>query len=287
MTRLAALVLVALLAACEGESAFMAHSLEAADLDAGSDLGAGGASTGSGGASSGTGGHVTGSGGATAGTGGHVTGSGGATAGTGGVTGSGGMSTGTGGRITGTGGMVVPGTGGSGTGGTVVPGTGGSGGTGSGVVLLTVPFTAASTGSFFNTSITSMALDGHIVTFSMCVTAGTANQPLYTFHGFATDSSNGQGTYGPVAPLSSLTTCPTMTPVYLSITATNAVNVVGIQLQSGSATGPFGAATLEIDSISISGDPVPPFQFMSDQQGFVVNSYQVVPNSTVTWQAFP
>jgi hypothetical protein len=159
-------------------------------------------------------------------------------------------------------------------------------------VVLTVPFTAPGTGTFFNCPIaagSSMVLGGHTATFSVCVSTGTANSSLYIFQGYATDSVSGQGTYGPGMPFTTLTTCPAMTPVNVTITNTTvAVTALGLHISSVANDGAaFATAALEVDSISVSGDPVGPYLFTTDAQGFMVAAYQVVPNSTVTWKANP
>ena len=207
----------------------------------------------------------------------------------------GGTSEGTGGDATGTGGAGGSGTGGaggSGTGGTGSPDAGADGGGGSGIVVLSVPFTAPNTGTFFNCPIapgSAMILGGHTATFSVCVSTGTANPSLYLFQAYATDSLSGQGTYGPAAPFVALTICPTMTPVALTITNTTVVvTALGLHISSVATDGAaFGTAALEVDSISVSGDTVGPYLFRSDAQGFMAATFQAVPNSMVTWQANP
>jgi hypothetical protein len=134
-----------------------------------------------------------------------------------------------------------------------------------------------------------MVLGGHTATFSVCVSTGTANPSLYEFQGYATDSISGQGTYGPNVPITALSTCPAMTPFSVAITNTTVVvTALGLHLASvATDSAAFGTAALEVDSISVSGDPVGPYFFTSDAQGFMVSTYQVVPNSTATWQATP
>jgi hypothetical protein len=80
-----------------------------------------------------------------------------------------------------------------------------------------------------------------------------------------------------------------MTPVSLAITNTAvAVNALGLHMSSVATDGgAFGTAALEVDSISVSGDPVGPYLFVMDAQGFMAAAYQAVPNSMVTWQANP
>jgi hypothetical protein len=202
----------------------------------------------------------------------------------------GGTSGGTGGDTT-----AVGGAGGSGTGGAGnfdARADGDDSGPGHGIVIITVPFTAPSTGTFFHCPIpasSAMVLGGHTATFSVCVSTGIANPSLYAFQAYATESLSGQGTYGPGAPITTLTTCPAMTAVSLPITNTTVVvNALGLHLSSVATdtdAAAFGTAALEVDSISVSGDPVGPYLFTSDAQGFMAANFQEVPNSMVTWQA--
>ncbi len=109
------------------------------------------------------------------------------------------------------------------------------------------------------------------------------------FQAYATDSISGSGTYGPGASFTTLTTCPLMAPYSLAITNTTVmVTALGLHISSVATDGAaFDTAALEVDSISVSGDPVGPYLFAASAQGFMAASFQAVPNSTVTWNANP
>jgi hypothetical protein len=169
----------------------------------------GGTTTGTGGATSGgtttgTGGATTGSGGTTTGTGGATTGTGGATTGTGGATtGTGGATTGTGGATTGTGGATggAAGTTGgkAGAGGTTggTAGTGGTGGTGggpgtlppppagTGIQMMTKPFTVMPGQELFKCYHAQIPLDTElpVAEFESLMTVGSHHFIFYRADG--------------------------------------------------------------------------------------------------------
>jgi hypothetical protein len=235
----------------------------------------------------GTGG-ATGSGGTTGAGGAAGIGAGGAAgSGAGGATDGGAAGTGAGGATDG-GAAGAAGTGGAGTeAGVDAPAADASGAPG--VMVISVPYTASDTmGPLIAASFaTTMALDGHTYDFTLCMSPATANPSLYTFQPFATNFS-GMGTYGATASFTTLSTCPTMTTVSMAITDTTVVAQIGLWLKSVATDGgTFGTATLEVDSVTVTGDPVGPYDFASTTQGFSMSSFNMVANTTVTWQAAP
>jgi len=158
-----------------------------------------------------------------------------------------------------------------------------------GVMVISVPYTASDTmGPLIAASFaTTMALNGHTYNFALCMAASTATPSLYTFQPFATNFS-GMGTYGATASFTTLSTCPTMTTVSMAITDTTVVAQIGLWLKSvASDGGTFGTATLEVDSVTVTGDPVGPYDFASTTQGFAMSTFNMVTGTTVTWQAAP
>ena len=90
---------------------------------------------------------------------------------------------------------------------------------------------------------------------------------------------------------SALSTCPTMTTVSITLAGgdlvATSVNNIGLQLAS-TGSGPFGTATLKLDSITVTpGNPVGPFDFAASAGTFEILDYMPVANSTITWQAGP
>jgi hypothetical protein len=158
-----------------------------------------------------------------------------------------------------------------------------------GILVISVPYTGAFGGPLVATPFAATVLNGHTYNFTMCVPSTTANPSLYTFQPFATDPANGAvGIYGPTQTFSTLATCPAMTTVSMATTNTTSVLQIGLWIKAvASDGGSYGTATLEIDSITVTGDPVGPYTFDSTIQGFVMSSYMMVANTNISWQATP
>jgi hypothetical protein len=266
-----------------GTAAGGAGGMAAGGAGGAADSGAGGAAGGAGGAAdSGAGGAAGGAGGAAdSGAGGAAGGAGGAAdSGAGGAAGVGDSGAGGAAGVAGTGGAAGT------DGGVDAPADGGGS---TGILVISVPYADASIqGPLVNASFgTGVALNGHTYNYTMCVAPTTANPSLYTVQPFLT-TFTGAGTTALPTSFTMLATCPAMTTLTMAITATDAIQQVGVWIKPvPSDGGAYGTATLEIDSITVTGDPVGPYTFDTTTQMFTMSAYMMVMNTKVSWQATP
>lgn len=253
--------------------------------------GKGGTSNTGGKAGSGTGGATTAGTGGTS-TGGTTAGTGGSTAGTapvGGEAGEGGLG--------GEGGVAGEG-GAGGSGGEALGGEGGMGGESSaytcsdGCANLYVPFTGSEgdyAGTYFNFNFASTNLASATVTAKVRARGFTgtngsvqlvAQDQAYSQTGYSSDNTKN------FTALTDWTTLTLTLPAEGETVPLDPTKVIAIQLKvqvNTAAAGGIAPVNIEVDSVSISGNPRGPWPFTTDASDLVVNTYQPIADSTVTW----